>query len=101
MVQKNASGWRYSQQNSVVIRPLMQNTPKIHDAIWFSPSPPREPVVRMMATGAVAANSRPISPFEANNRPKSDAIAPGVGGRAAGRSKCVSMQGLAGGTTID
>ena len=39
MVQKKASGCRYSQQASTVSTPLRKNTPKIHDAssAWDSP----------------------------------------------------------------
>ena len=65
MVQKNASGCRYSQQNKMLISPLMKNTPKIHDASWASLRPPRVPTDRMMATGAVAENTQPMNPFAA------------------------------------
>jgi hypothetical protein len=58
----------------------MKKTPKIHEAISASESPPREPAVRMIARGAVAANSQPMNPFEAYSRPKSEVICPGVGG---------------------
>ena len=43
----------------------MKKTPKIQEAISASDSPPLEPTVRMMATGAVTENSQPINPFEA------------------------------------
>jgi hypothetical protein len=59
------SGCRYSQQNRIVIRPLMKKPPKIHDAISFSESPPFEPTARMIATGALTANSQLIKPLDA------------------------------------
>ena len=75
------------------MRPLMKKTPKIHEAISASARPPFEPTVRMMATGAVAANSQPMNPFEAYSRPKSDSILRGAGGPSVGRSMCASIFG--------
>ncbi len=65
IVQKNASGWRYSQQNRIVISPLMKNTPNSHEASSASLRPPRVPTDRMIATGAVAENTQPMKPLAA------------------------------------
>ena len=65
MVQKKASGWRYSQQNRMVISPLTKKAPNSQDASCASLKPPCVPTDRMMATGAVAANSQPMKPLAA------------------------------------
>jgi hypothetical protein len=81
MVQKNANGCRYSQQNRIVIQPLMKKTPKIHDASSASDRPPRVPTARMIANGAVAENTHPIKPLAAYVGPKSASTCrqPGAG----------------------
>jgi hypothetical protein len=43
----------------------MKNTAKSQEAISPSDRLPLEPTERMMATGAVAANSQPMKPFDA------------------------------------
>ncbi len=63
IVQKNASGCRYSQQNSSVTRPLRKNEPKTHEARSDSDNPPRVPTARITATGPVAAKMKPITPL--------------------------------------
>ena len=65
IVQKKASGWRYNQQKKMVISPLMKKTPKIQEARSASLNPPRVPTDRMIATGAVAANTQPMKPLAA------------------------------------
>ena len=65
MVQKKPSGCRYSQLNRMVIKPLMKNTPKTHEASSASDSPPRVPTDRMMASGAVTENTQPMKPLAA------------------------------------
>ena len=65
MVQKKASGWRYSQQKKMLMSPLTKNTPKIHDASSASLKPPRVPTDKMTATGAVAAKTQPMKPLAA------------------------------------
>ena len=65
IVQKKASGWRYSQQASTVSTPLRKKTPKTHDASSACDRPPWVPTARITATGPVAAKIRPISPFAA------------------------------------
>ena len=65
MVQKKASGCRYSQQNRMLISPLTKNTPKIHDDSSASLKPPRVPTDRMIATGAVAEKTQPMKPLAA------------------------------------
>jgi len=65
MVQKKASGCRYTQQASTVRTPFRKNTPKIQDASWAAESPPCRPTARITATGPVAAKISPMSPFPA------------------------------------
>lgn len=65
IVQKNASGWRYTQHATTVSRPFRKNTPNTHDASSAGERPPWVPTARMTATGPVAAKIRPITPFAA------------------------------------
>ena len=65
MVQKKASGCRYSAQKRIVTIPLTKKTPNSHEASCASLRPPRVPTARMMATGAVAAKTQPMKPLAA------------------------------------
>ena len=65
MVQKNTSGWRYSQQKAMLISPFTKNAPKIHDARSDAVRPPRVPTARMIATGPDAAKMNPTSALTA------------------------------------
>ena len=65
IVQKNASGCRYSQQASTVSRPLRKNTPKIQDASSAGERRPAVPTARITATGPVAEKIMPIRPLAA------------------------------------
>lgn len=65
IVQKKASGWRCSQQNPMVVSPWTKKAPNSQQASCASLNPPSMPTARMMATGAVAANSQPMKPLAA------------------------------------
>jgi hypothetical protein len=65
IVQKKASGLRYSQQAASVSKPFRKKAPKIQEASSACDSPPRVPTDRMTATGPVAAKMKPMSPFAA------------------------------------
>jgi hypothetical protein len=65
IVQKKASGCRYSAQASTVSSPLRKNTPKIQDASSAGDRPPAVPTARITATGPVAEKMSPIRPLAA------------------------------------
>ena len=65
IVQKKASGPRYTQHAITVSAPLRKKTPNTHDASSACDRPPWVPTARITATGPVAAKIRPMRPFAA------------------------------------
>ena len=65
IVQKKASGWRYTQHAATVSTPLRKKTPNTHDASSACVRPPWVPTARITATGPVAAKISPMRPFAA------------------------------------
>ena len=66
--------------------PFIRKPPKSHEATSDGPSPPRVAIVRMMATGPVAAKMNPASALVAYTLPKSAMIRRRAGGCCPGRS---------------
>ena len=71
----------------MLISPLTKKTPNIHDASSDSDSLPRVPTDKMIATGAVAANTNPMKPLAAYVGPKSTSSCLQPGGEWPGLSR--------------